>query len=205
MSAHDETEMKLERYLSRVRAALRGLPPEQVTDILRELRSHVQERAGDALAQDKVQAALDALGDPEQLAGQYVTQNLFDRAAVTRSPMLMLQSLFHWATLSLQGFAVALVSLFLYMLGATCLMMAIAKPFDPDRVGLWVMDHDSGATKAGLQIYVHGASMSVSGHDLLGWWIVPLGLVLGLSIIVATYRFDLQAIKSFRRHGPARP
>jgi hypothetical protein len=83
-------------------------------------------------------------------------------------------------------------------------MMAIAKPFDPDRVGLWVMNHDDSVTaKAGLQIYVHG--MPVSGHDLLGWWIVPLGLLLGLSIIIATYRFDLQAIKSFRRNGPARP
>ena len=203
MSAHDEAEMTLERYLSRVRAALRGMPPEQVTDILRELRSHVQERAGSALTQDKVQAALDALGNPEQLAGQYVTQNLFDRAAVTRSPLLMLQSLFHWATLSLQGFAVALVSLFLYMLGAVCLVMAIAKPFDPDRVGLWVPDHDSASDKAELLFSVHG--MPPSGHDLLGWWIVPLGLLLGLSIIIATYRFDLQAIKRFRRNGPARP
>jgi len=203
MTANDAAKTTLERYLSRLSTALRGLPPEQVTDILRELRSHVLERAGGALTPAKVQAALDALGDPEQLAGQYVTQNLFDRAAVSRSPLLMLQSLFHWATLSLQGFAVALVSLFLYMLGATCLMMAIAKPFDPDRVGLWVMSQDSAPAKAGLQISFHG--MPVSGHDLLGWWIVPLGLLLGLSIIVATYRFDLQAIKSFRRNGPARP
>ena len=126
MSEHDEAEMALERYLSRMRTALHGLPSEQVTDILRELRSHVQERAGSASTQAAVQAALDALGDPEQLAGQYVTQDLFDRAAVSRSPLLMMESLFHWATLSLQGFAVALTSLFLYTLGAVCLTMAIA-------------------------------------------------------------------------------
>ena len=203
MSAHDEAEMALERYLSRVRAGLRGLPPEHVTDILRELRSHVQERAGEPLTPGKVQEVLAALGDAEQLAGQYVTLNLFDRAAVTRSPTLMLQSLFHWATLSLQGFAVALVSLCLYMLGAMCLVMAIAKPFDPDRVGLWVMSHDSAPAQAGMQIYLHGTPPP--GHELLGWWIVPLGLLVGLSIIVATYRFDLQAIKGFRRRGTTQP
>lgn len=200
MSVHDEAEMALERYLSRVRAALRGLPAEQITDILRELRSHVQERAGGTLTQTEVQAALAALGDPEQLAGQYVTQNLFDRTTTTRSPVLMAQSLFHWATLSLQGFAVALVSLFLYMMGAGCLMMAIAKPFDPDRVGLWIMSHDSAPAQAGMQIYLHGTPPP--GHELLGWWIVPLGLVLGMSLIVATYRFDLHAIKGSRRNGP---
>jgi uncharacterized membrane protein len=149
-----------------------------------------------------VQAALDALGDPEQLAAQYVTQNLFDRATVTRSPLLMLQSLFHWATLSLQGFAVALVSLFLYMLGATCLMMAIAKPFRPDEVGVWVHN--------GIDTGIHSLQISSSGspalaHEVLGWWIVPLGLLLGLSLIVATYRFDLQAIRGFRRNGPMHP
>jgi hypothetical protein len=200
MSEHDEAEMALERYLSRMRAALHGLPSEQVTDILRELRSHVQERAGSASTQAAVQAALDALGDPEQLAGQYVTQDLFDRAAVSRSPLLMMESLFHWATLSLQGFAVALTSLFLYTLGAVCLTMAIAKLFNPDRVGLWVLSHDSTSDQAGVQLSFHG--LPPSGHDLLGWWIVPLGLLLGLSIIVATYRFDLQAIKGFRRNGP---
>lgn len=200
MSEHDETGKVLERYLSRVRAGLRGLPPEQVTDIVRELQSHLQERAGAAPTQTTVQAALDALGDPEQLAGQYITQNLFDRTTVTRSPVLMLQSLFHWATLSLQGFAVALVSLFLYMLGLMSLTMAVAKFFRPDRVGFWVMGHDQASAQTGVQLIFHG--QTPMGHEVLGWWIVPLGLLLGLSLIVGTYRFDLQAIKSLRRKGP---
>lgn len=193
----------LQDYLAKVEAGLRGLPKEQAADILQELRSHVLDRAGDALPEAKLREALQALGDPAQLAGQYVTQDLFDRTSVTRSPALMLRSLFHWATLSLQGFAVAFASLFLYLVGGALLLTAVAKPFDPDRVGLWVMSHDSAPAQAGMQIYLHGTPPP--GHELLGWWIVPIGLLLGLSLIVITYRLDLEAIKRFRGLRPPLP
>jgi len=200
MAKASKAQALLQDYLAKVEAGLRGLPKEQAADILQELRSHVIDRAGDMLSEAKLQEALLALGDPAQLAGQYVTQDLFDRTSVTRSPALMLRSLFHWATLSLQGFAVALASLFLYLVGGAMLLLAVAKPFNPDRVGVWTMNPDGTLAGAhSLQIALHG---TVQGHELLGWWIVPLGLFLGLSLIVLTYRLDLEAIKRFRGLRP---
>src|SRR5689334_17349776 len=92
----------LDRYLSEVRAGLRGLPTEQVDEILRELRSHVEERAAERGGGEAgMRASIAALGEPAQIAGQYLTQSLFTRTTATRSPVLMAQSLFHWATLSI--------------------------------------------------------------------------------------------------------
>jgi uncharacterized membrane protein len=191
----------LESYLSKVRSGLHGLAQEQVTEILQELRSDILDRAGanGVLTEESVRAALAALGDPEQIAGEYLTQNLFERATLTRSPLLMLQSLFHWATLSLYGFMVALFSLFMYMLGASFLMVAVLKPFHPDSIGLWALDV-AGAHAHSYAIHLGGQDIPPLGREILGWWIVPIGLLLGLALIVITYRLDLRAIQEFRRH-----
>ena len=193
----------LDRYLSQVRAGLRGLPTEQVDEIVRELRGHVEERAQEhgGLGAENVRAALGRLGEPEQIASQYLTQSLFARTAATRSPVLLVQSLFHWATLSLQGFAVAFVSLLLYFIGGNCLLLALLKPFRPDQVGVWTVPASTPGGH-GVELLLHGAPPEGAGPELLGWWIVPLGLLLGLTLIVVTYRLDLMAIRSLRRRGP---
>lgn len=195
----------LDRYLSQVRAGLRSLPSEQVDEILRELRSHIVERAGErgGLDTENVRTTLQALGDPVQLAGQYLTENLFSRTAATRSPLLMAQSLFHWGTLSLEGFAIASVSLLLYLVGITCLTMAATKLFKPDETGVWLYADpahpDVHTVSINLGLGPHSAAMA--GHEIFGWWLVPLGLLIGLSLIFATYRVDLAFIGRFHRRG----
>lgn len=201
MTERLKARVLLDRYLSQVRAGLRGLPPEQVDEILRELGSHLQERAEERGGPDEqaMQDSIEALGEPEQIAGQYLTQNLFSRTAATRSPVLMAQTLFHWATLSLEGFAIASISLFLYLLGAGSITLAVAKLFRPDRVGVWVQVIPSEPEAHSISI--GGVNGLASGHDLFGWWLVPLGLFIGLSLIIATYRIDLAFIARFRRRS----
>ena len=43
MNAVFAAEREIESYLSRLKASLRGLPTEQVEDIVREIRSHLME------------------------------------------------------------------------------------------------------------------------------------------------------------------
>lgn len=62
------SDPKVENYLGRVRAALRGLPEPEIEDILREYHSTADE-AGDA------DAALRSLGDPVDLAKTYRAEN----------------------------------------------------------------------------------------------------------------------------------
>jgi hypothetical protein len=46
MSAVPAADREIESYLKRLKASLRGLPAEQVEDIVREIRSHLIESAG---------------------------------------------------------------------------------------------------------------------------------------------------------------
>ena len=204
MAKASKTHALLQDYLAKVEAGLRGLPKDQIDDILQELRSHVLDRAAAGGLKDAaVVAALDALGDPSQIAEQYLTQNLFARAAATRSPLLVLQSLLHWATLSIRGFCIALFSLLLYCLGGAFFIAAVLKPFRPDAVGLWsVPGGDPNDHTYSLAIGI--IDNRIQGHELLGWWIIPLGLLLGFALIVATYRSNLGAIRGFRRDWRAR-
>ena len=186
----------LDRYLVELAGGLRSLPKEQVTEIRRELESHVLDRAGEPITEAGVRAALAALGEADALAAQYLTQNLFERASLTRSPWLLLQSLFHWATLSVKGFCVAVCSAIAYLLGVCLLAAAAMKPFESDRVGLWSLkDADDHTYSLSLGI----GPAHPQGLELLGWWIIPLGILLGACIVVLTYRYDLRALRDFRR------
>jgi hypothetical protein len=53
-----------------------------------------------------VDAVLAALGSPEELASQYMTDDLQARAEVSRSPLTILRTLLRWASLSVVGFFV---------------------------------------------------------------------------------------------------
>ena len=66
----------VERYLERVREGLRGMPRDDVEDIVRELRAHVEERSE---AGGDRESALRSLGDPAELARQYRNERVAQR------------------------------------------------------------------------------------------------------------------------------
>lgn len=70
-----------------------------------------------------------------------------------------------------------------------------AKPFAPDRVGLWVLPDPTGDLSLSLGRHGTGAA----GHDVLGWWIIPIGLAVGVACAVLTYRVDLRFIRQLAR------
>jgi len=69
---------KVNSYLGRLRVHLRGLRPENVQEILDELCSHITEKASSngEMTPAAVETALSALGSPEELAYQYVTDEV---------------------------------------------------------------------------------------------------------------------------------
>jgi len=96
MTVASDAQMKTDAYLNRLRESLGGLKPEEIGEILEELRSHIADKAamGGELTVAGVDAALAALGNPEELAQEYVTDAVLVRAEVNRSPASVLASLF---------------------------------------------------------------------------------------------------------------
>lgn len=189
---------RLDGYLSALRSRLRGLPDAEVSDIVEELRSHVRDSAtaGGELVEMEVLAVLERLGTPEDLASQYVTDSLLLRAGRSRSPWLLLKTISRWATVSVAG-AFALLGLLTgYALAVSLALTAAVKPFAPDRAGLWWGDGEAFSLHIGL-----GGGPAGQGVELLGWWIVPLGLAAGAGCFWLTMRYGRWCVRRFR-HPP---
>jgi hypothetical protein len=191
----------IERYLARLRRRLREIPEPDARDILDEIRSHLLDRAAasGAVTADAVARAIDALGPPEDLASAYLLDDLVTRARLSRSPWLILRGLFWWASLSLAGIAALAVSLVGYVAAGAFALCALLKPIHPDTAGLWLLP-DPDATVLSLRL---GFGTPPAGsRELLGWWIVPLGVLLAIATAVITVRLGLACMRRLAR--PAR-
>jgi hypothetical protein len=195
----EDAQQRIETYLGRVRGRLRGVKDEDVREIVEELRSHVMDKvtsAGEATAAD-VDAALAALGSPEELASQYLTDNLLARAEVSRSPVQILKSLFRWASLSIAGFFVLLGSILGYFFGGVFMLVAVAKLFHPRTAGLWVFPDGTGDFEMSFRLGI--GSVPPGGRDVLGWWIIPIGWMAGCGLVLLTTHIAVWCLREYRK------
>ena len=173
MTAPTRTEPRIESYLARVRVALRGLPARDIDDILRELRSHVDELAG----KEGVGAALESLGDPLNLARTYRSENQIMRAECSGSPLVVLQGLRQASG----GTGARVAATALYVLGyfgmGTLWAGALEKLLAPSRGGLWYTPGDFWS----LTLIV-GGDPPAGARELLGWWLVPIAVLAGWGV-----------------------
>jgi len=184
----------LERYLMQVRAALRGLPEPEIDDILRELRSHIVESAGDGT---ELAAALGALGNPLDLANTYRADNQMAQAECTCSPLVILQGLRHASRSRLGCFAVTALYCFAYTFVVILVSAAVIKLFAPAHTGVFY----TPGNLLSFQLIGDG-SPPPGANELLGWWLVPIGLVAGLSL---RYPIDWVAQWWIRRYRSTIP
>ena len=178
---NEKLQTRIDTYLMKLRRSLGELPAEDVNDILREIRSHILERAESCgeLTNEKLVEILRDLGQPEQIGPLYQAEASVARARSSLSPLLILRATMRWGMNSILGFAVFVFGLLGYGLALGLIISAFLKPFDPEHVGAWV-------TGSGFTI---GTLSHPTDPDLLGWWIIPVGLVVGAILLVATTRF----------------
>ena len=179
MTASTGSEPGIEVYLARVRVALRGLPEREIDDILRELRSHVEELAGKEGT--GVAAALQSLGDPLDLAQTYRSENQMVRAQCSDSPLVILQGLRHASRGTLGRVVVSALYLLGYFGLGTLWAGALEKLLSPSRGGLWIIPGDLWSITL-----VVGGEPPAGARELLGWWVVPITLLAGWGVKYAS-------------------
>ncbi len=202
MSTPHDAEQRIDAYLARLRARLRGMDRDDLHDIVEELRTHIIDKAAvdGVLTMAAVDAALDGLGPPEALASEYITDTALARAEVARLPWQILASLFRWATSSVAGFVVLLISTLGYFLGGVSILVAVLKPFHPQTAGLWLLPEGSDA--AVVSVRLGFGTAPASGRELLGWFIVPIGLIAGCALVTLTTLLALRCARTYRRSRP---
>jgi hypothetical protein len=190
---------KIDAYLGRLRGRLRGLNGDDVREIVEELRSHIADKAGagDELTDATADETLAALGSPEELANQYLTDEMLARAEVSHSPLRILESLFRWASFSVGGFFVLLASILGYLLGGVFMWCGVLKIIHPQTAGLWLIPDGLGDVEISLRLGFIGPP--ANGRELLGWWILPIGLAVGCGLVLLTTRFSLWCAGLYRK------
>jgi uncharacterized membrane protein len=190
-------EAQVNDYLTRLRAALTDMTVSEREDIVEEIRMHIRERASDP--QFSVDAVLAGLGAPDELAQQYRTGLLVQRARSSVSPLVILRAALGWATTGVEGFIVFAIAVTGYATGVCFLLLALMKPFFPANAGLWV-----GPDQFNFSMRM-GATMTNPAppvHEVLGWWLIPVCLAMGSLSLVLTTKLLQFLLRRFRWKVP---
>jgi len=174
-------QQKIDAYLMQLRRSLGELPPEEVTEILQEIRGHILERteASGELTEARLVAILKALGSPDDIAPLYQADALLARARGSLSPRVVMRGVHRWSTVSVWGLVLFVLGIVGYATGASLILAGLIKIFDPIHVGAWVGPN---------RIFDIGVNHDPAARDVLGWWLIPIGLVGGSALLIATTR-----------------
>lgn len=176
----------LDCYLDQVRRYLKALPAAEAEEVVAELRAHVLDKVDGAATPQRVEAAIEALGSPREVARINLTERVAAEVARDRSPLTVVRGVVRLAGLSLYGFFAGLVSLTGYLLSAGFLITAISKLLVRTRVGLWAVPASGGGYH-----FAFGVVSNPDGRELLGWWVVPISLAACALLGWLTWRFGL--------------
>jgi len=194
------SQTDVDRYLRKLRSGLRRLPPEQAEDIVDEIRSHINDtcQLSGGMDRARVSGILTRLGNPTALAATYLSENLPAPAISRRSPRWLLRSAIRWVGLGAAGLFGFFAILIGYALAGAFGVCALSKPFSPGGAGLWQVGGDDFT----LQLGIGGPPPTPGAHELLGWWIIPLGLGAAILLILLTTEFLRFGIRAFQRERP---
>jgi uncharacterized membrane protein len=180
MTRAEVLQRRIDAYLAELRRCLGELPPEEVHDILQEIRGHILERteASGELTEERLVDILKALGRPDEIAPLYQVDSVVAKARISLSPRVVLRGIHRWSVVSGWGLVLFVLGIVGYATGFSLALSAVAKIISPDKVGAWV----------GGGHFSIGTISDPGARDVLGWWLVPVGLALGTVIVLGTTR-----------------
>jgi amino acid transporter len=181
-------EARVNGYLFVLERSLKTfLPVDVVRDAVREIESHLRERvaAADGAPNERasIEQILAELGPPLRVAQAYSAERTIDEAIATGRFVPMFHAMWHLAVSTLTGFGAALGIFAGFLISFAFLAIAVMKPLFPDNVGLWVHDETGIPHDLGIRF-----PAPADEHIVLGYWIIPIALVLGMVVLVMTYR-----------------
>jgi hypothetical protein len=204
MISSNEAQKRIEEYLDTLRDRLRGVTERDAQDFVEELRSHIQDKisATGEMTPSALERVLTGLGNPEELAREFNTNILLTGTEGIQSPTRIIRILFGWARFSFAGLFTLAGAAAGYFVGSVLFICALLKPFHPHTAGLWAFRDPTGDLN--LSLRMGAGSPPDAAHELLGWWIVPIGLLAAIGLVLATSRLALWSARKFRRSNVCR-
>lgn len=167
------------QYLNTLQRYLARLSADDANDVVQEIESHIfeaLEASDNGDAPTRVEDILAGFGDPRTLASEYVSHIL--EGTPPPSGFRALQAVQKGVTRGLY-YATAV---FGYLVSLTLLVIALFKPFMPHKTGVWIGDSGESIVLGMLE------NPPANNDEVLGWWLVPLFLLVGVGIAYLTHR-----------------
>lgn len=149
--------------------------------------------ASGELTEDRVVAILKALGRPDEIAPLYQVDSVVARARSSFSPRVVMRGIHRWSMVSVWGLVLFVLSIVGYATGFALILGGLGKIFAPNQVGAWVGPH---------AIFNIGVNNDPNARDVLGWWLIPVGLASGAALVVATTRLLRWTLRFARIRRP---
>lgn len=166
-------EIKSSRWLRQLGWALARLPTAERDEIIRETRSHIEERLAEG---HPVESVLAGFGDADRYARQFMEEmEAYEALGSQRSGDLALFVLGQAHRNAFAAGALLLVTA-LGGVGLVALVIAILKIADPAHTGLW-----QGPDFTFLGVI----NQPVEAQEVLGFWLLPLAALLLVLALMA--------------------
>jgi uncharacterized membrane protein len=174
----DKITLKIwDNYFNRIDKMIRSLDKTQKEETKLSIQDHLLDSfQNEKEAEEAVRLlnAIEKMGEPEEYLKPMVADKLLNKASNTMSPLIILKGLYYYIYGGIKRFVVSFSFIMGYILTLCFLLIAILKFFMPNSIGLFLYPH--GGIKLGLGIPAGAAK------DILGYWIVPIGI--GLSALI---------------------
>jgi hypothetical protein len=187
MSLSEASQKAIDDYLASLRRQLRDLMEEDMNDIVEEIRTHILDKTSADADPAQVELTLAALGSPASLAARYRTEEMMRRAEAHRSGAQKTRLAARTAGIVVASLLLIALSIVSYFVGGVLVVAGIAKVMWPHGTGLWETVNADGTWGLGLS-GGSGNTPPPNAHDVIGWWLYPIGFILGPALIYATYR-----------------
>jgi hypothetical protein len=183
--SNPESKKLLEDYLQKLREVLGPLPEKEIDEIALEIKEHIQERmAQSSQAEGDTEAlknALIRLGKPEEYGSEFVTDYLLSKGIERKHAGMIFKGLLRWGCNTLVGFFYSIFFFVSYSISLGFVFVGIIKPIFPEQVGFFLRDdipQNFG--------FIMDATDRQNMHEVLGYWIIPIALIIGIVWFFAT-------------------
>jgi uncharacterized membrane protein len=177
------------QYFRRVKRCARPLKSHQQEELILEIQDHLLEsfkqKTGNNEA-EKLLNAIDKLGDPEEYLRPMIADLLLSSASSTLNPKTVFKGLYYDLFGNVKSFLLSLAFSLGYLAAFVFAVLSILKIFFPDNIGFFI--NETGGILIGI---IGGESLKT---DILGFWNVPLGLLVSLIIYLVLTR-NLKVVK----------
>jgi hypothetical protein len=163
----------IHQYLKNLSKYLLRLDKPDAQEVIREIESHIldalelQEEGG---RQIDAKLILDGFGEPRELANQYVEHLL--KGTPPPSGFKAIQSVKKGATKTLY-YSMGLLS---YGVSVFLVIVGLVKLFLPSEIGVW------SASQGNSFIITFSEYVYPNSEELLGYWLSPIAIVIGVGI-----------------------